>query len=108
MKKKRLLAALFASLILSCAGFVFSACNDGVTDEASGKGLRYKLNADGKSYTVTGFGLFIDTDVVISSTYDGFPVTGIGNGAFSDCRSLTSVVIPDRESISDLHPTISC
>ncbi len=35
-------------------------------------------------------------------------VTSIGSSAFSACESLSSITIPARESISDLHPTISC
>lgn len=35
------------------------------------------------------------TDIVIPTTVDGVPVTGIGEYAFGDCESLTSVVIPE-------------
>src|SRR5436190_4797494 len=34
-------------------------------------------------------------DIVIASTYNGFPVTSIGIQAFSGCTGLTSVTIPD-------------
>src|SRR6185369_3847034 len=34
-------------------------------------------------------------DIVIASTYNGFPVTSIGFAAFAYCPSLTSVTIPD-------------
>src|SRR5688572_8755887 len=34
-------------------------------------------------------------DIVIASTYNGYPVTSIGIRAFSDCTSLTSVSIPN-------------
>jgi hypothetical protein len=30
-------------------------------------------------------------NVVINNTYKGYPVTSIGNEAFSDCASLTNV-----------------
>jgi len=33
-------------------------------------------------------------DIVIASTFNGFPVTSIGIRAFAECRSLTSVSIP--------------
>ena len=59
------------------------------------EGLEFTLNADGKSYSVTGIGTCTDTDVVIPGTYNGLPVTSIGNSAFYNCDSLTSVVIPD-------------
>ena len=32
----------------------------------------------------------------IPSTLEGFTVTSIGDWAFSDCRSMTSITIPDR------------
>src|SRR5216110_2165929 len=34
-------------------------------------------------------------DIVIASTFNGYPVTSIGYQAFSNCTSLTSVTIPN-------------
>src|SRR5690349_14175412 len=34
-------------------------------------------------------------NIVIASTYNGFPVTSIGDAAFQNCTSLTNVTIPD-------------
>ena len=58
-------------------------------------GLKYTLNSDGESYSVTGRGTCTDTDVVIPSEYIGLPVTSIGDKAFEYCSSLVSVTIPD-------------
>ena len=44
--------------------------------------------------TIAGY-LNIDIEVVIPSVINGYSVTTIGDSAFSDCDSLTSVVIPD-------------
>lgn len=58
-------------------------------------GLELTLNDDGISYSVTRIGDCIDTDIVVPSTYNNLPVTSIGRFAFKDCRSLTSITIPD-------------
>jgi len=41
-------------------------------------------------------------DVSIPDTIEGFPVTTIGNDAFYQCYSLTSVTIPD--SVTTVGP----
>ncbi|MBO5925354.1 MAG: leucine-rich repeat protein, partial [Clostridia bacterium] len=58
-------------------------------------GLAYELSTDGTYYTLTGIGSAIDTDIVIPSTYNDKPVKSIGDDAFLNCSSLTSVVIGD-------------
>ena len=58
------------------------------------EGLSYTLNDDGVSYRVS-VGSCKDTEIVIPKYHRGYPVTSIGDYAFSDCSSLTSVVIPD-------------
>ena len=47
-----------------------------------------------------GFGVYscrtsASGPLVIPSTYNGLPVTAIGDGAFRDCTSLISITIPD-------------
>ena len=56
--------------------------------------LKYTLNDDGKSYTVTGINQDV-ADIVIAAEYNGKPVTSIGDYAFSGCSNLESVYIPD-------------
>ena len=58
------------------------------------QGLEYTL-VDGSYYTVTGLGTCTDTEVVIPLIYDGLFVRAIGDDAFYNCDSLTSVTIPD-------------
>ena len=58
----------------------------------SSEGLKYTLNPDGKSYTVTGRGSFTGNDLFVG-LYNGLPVTSIGDLAFYFCESLTSVTI---------------
>jgi len=59
------------------------------------KGLAYTLSDDSTYYIVTGIGTCTDTDIVIPDTYEGLPVTSIGDRAFADCSSLTEIVIPN-------------
>ena len=58
-------------------------------------GLTYSLNEDGQSYTVTGRGVCGDADIVIPAEYIGLPVTCIGEDAFANDSTITSVTMPD-------------
>ena len=59
------------------------------------KGLQYTLNSDGQSYSVTSIGTCNHINITIPETYEGLPVTSIGDAAFSDCSLFTSIVIPN-------------
>ena len=59
------------------------------------QGLKYTLNSDKASYSVTGIGTCSDTDIVVPSTYNGKTVTSIGYDAFECCASLTSITVPN-------------
>lgn len=63
-------------------------------------GLFLRPNESGDSYYVSSFGNCTDSHIVIPSSWNGLPITKIGNGAFSKC-DLTSVVIPD--SITEIE-----
>ena len=58
-------------------------------------GLTYSLNEDGASYTITGRGVCPDSNIVIPAEYKGLPVTHIGEDAFANDSTITSVTIPD-------------
>ena len=60
----------------------------------STEGVAYRLSIGGTSAAV-GFYTGTATNVVIASTYQGVPVTSIGDMAFLESSSLTKVVIPD-------------
>ena len=91
--------------------------------------LVYRFNGSG--YTVTGIGTMSDAVLTIPSTYNGHPVTEIGesafagitwlsdvtipNGvtsigyaAFSGCTGLKSIDIPDSVTSIDIHAFIGC
>lgn len=57
------------------------------------EGLIFHKNGDG-TYKITSIGTCTDTELVIPPTYEGLPVTAIGDSAFSDCTHLSAVVIP--------------
>ena len=64
------------------------------------EGLQYALNDDGQSYSLTGIGTCVDTDIVIPRVYNGLPVTGVTYQAFAECSNIVSVIFPD--SITDM------
>ena len=97
---------LYEQEILPALGhnFVGGICTRcGITESRpASEGLEFELNYDGQSYYVKGIGTCTDTDVVIPDTYNGLPVTSIGDRAFYDRYSLTSITIPDSvTSIGD-------
>ncbi len=59
------------------------------------KGLEYKPTSDSSAYSVSEIGS-VSGDIVILDYYNGKPVTSIGDNAFSDCTSLTSITIPSN------------
>ena len=56
-------------------------------------GLKFTLNKDKSSYSVTGIGTCTDSNVIIPAIYNNLPVTSIGNYAFKNGSSLTSVTM---------------
>ena len=57
-------------------------------------GLEFTLNNDGISYAVTGIGECEEYELVIPNSYNGLPVTVIGDNALYG-YGLTDVVLPD-------------
>ncbi len=74
----------------NASSFVSSSPSD-----VEGEGLSYILSADGDSYIVDGKGKCTKDTVVIPATYQGLPVVGIGNYAFSSYTNLASITLPD-------------
>ena len=81
---KPLLNSTFAGAVLLLFGGVNEVYADPLTYEVSGDTVSI---IDCKT-SATG-------DLVIPSTYEGKPVTSIGDRAFNYCRDLMSVTIPD-------------
>ncbi len=67
--------------------------------------LAYSLNSDGSGYTVTRLLSKTTTSVTIPDTYNGLPVTAIGDNAFSgdDSYALESVVLGSNITSIGVH-----
>ena len=84
------------SLILSLLMVISIITSVPVTvTAASVDSLIFELNGDGESYRVDSCDTSAEGELVISSTYNGKPVTQIDSSAFDGCASITSVIIPD-------------
>lgn len=62
--------------------------------------LEFELDESTDTYIVMGKGTYTGMDVVIPSTYNGKPVTGIYEKAFYHCYQIESIIIPD--SVTDI------
>ena len=69
------------------------------------EGLTYSLS--NSKYSISGY-TGTDTVVVIPAEYNGYPVTSIGSSAFYDCRSLTSITIPNSVTSIGSHAFYAC
>jgi len=84
----------YCELGISDHNYIGRFCS-GCGIEAITEGLEYTLNADGVSYSLTGVGFSGNENVYIPSTYNGLPVTAIGNKAFANWGDIVRVFIPD-------------
>lgn len=64
----------------------------------STSGLKFTLNADGKSYTLVGKGSASATTIFVDG-YKGLPVTRIGYGAFANDEKITEIKIGDSVEV---------
>ena len=88
---KRLFTFLAAlALVILCATLLPTEARAASTSD-----LTFKFNSDGKSYYVSDCKSSASGSLTIPVTYNGKPVTSIGNEAFRGCVRLTSIVIPD-------------
>ena len=108
-KGKSILGKIITILLIAtmsiCILFVSSCGDKGREDssdstvaEDSGKDsyrLDFIMKNDGACELVGISGTFTGSEIVIPSTYYGYPVTSIGEYAFYNCHNLTSITIPD-------------
>ena len=76
--------------------------------EKYSKGLAYSVNTDGETCTITGIGTCIDAEISIPTEIDGYMVTNIGDDAFYNCYSLTSIEIPTSVTAIDTEAFLNC
>ena len=89
MQAKKKLTALLLSLCMVLGMLPMTVFAAG---ETTAEGLVYEVN--GESVTITGY-TGNEASVVIPNEIEGKPVTAIGERAFSQNNTLTSVAIPD-------------
>ena len=98
---KKFLAAILAVSIVFGAGTIvpdsadhksMQACASSEYTEGTYEFLKYKNYGD---YIEISYCSILAEEVVIPSELDGVPVTVIGDSSFWNCKSLTSVIIPD-------------
>ncbi len=101
MKKIIIICILAAALIISLAACSNKKNKEQPTELPSGEAsdvcteeLIYKLNADGQSYMLVNVGKCKCENIIIPETYNGLPVTQIGDGAFSQCQTVKSITLP--------------
>lgn len=90
---KRCMAGLMA-MVLVLAGVPMYVGMEAKAATATSGDYEYEVNEDGNSVTITKYNGG-GGDVVIPSEIEEKKVTGIGAMAFSGCRSLVSVIIPE-------------
>ena len=96
---KKILSALLSALLLFSVSLSFSACEKEPTKQSDVEKYSYlTFETDEKSEcaTVVGYNRkTIPDELAIPSKIDGYLVSAIGEYAFSDCKTVVSVTIPD-------------
>ena len=71
-------------------------------------GLKYTISDDKTYYIVSGRGTATDANLIIPPEHNGLPVTTIGNFAFKNCDSLTSITLPNSVTSIGLEAFYDC
>lgn len=84
------------------------ACIHCSETENVSKGLKMELNQSGTGYIVVNEGTCTDKDIVIPRLYNGLPVVKIAKSAFWSQTLITSVVIPSSVTEIGEEAFINC
>lgn len=110
MKIKKIISLLISSAVSAALLSCFPVFSEEAAETPSNEyTLEYELNTgtDEPYYSVTGY-TGEPVNVEIPAEYEGYPVKSIGCGAFSDCETIESVVIPDCVESLALYCFDSC
>ena len=114
MKKKSLLlicvllcAALLAAVLTACNGNEGTKTGGQTTGGEDIEPARLIFEKSPNGCSVTGYE-GAPTVVAIPETYEGLPVTSIGQDAFAGCTGLISVTIPDSVTSIEGTAFLSC
>ena len=68
----------------------------------------YEVNSDGKSCTITGVTDFSAKELILPATLDNYTVTAIGEKAFANKTSITTLYIPKTVTKLGIKSFIGC
>ena len=90
MKRK-----ILSVLLTLCMLAAFLPCGVSAEEKKYGNLLFYEINENGDGVTITDCDEGAEGKMEIPDKIENLPVTSIGNEAFQDCASLTSINIPN-------------
>ena len=70
--------------------------------------ITYTINVNGTEYSLTDCPESFAGEIQIPSTYNGLPVTSIGDSAFQDCTSITRITIPNSITSVESYAFLNC
>ena len=91
---------LFLLTLLPCKGWADETPSAGSTIVEND--LKYLVNEDGKTLTITGFSADAQTTVTVPAVVQELRVTTIGQSAFNGNRSLTSVDFSEASNLTTI------
>lgn len=100
MKKKFSIGiALILIGALMATVSVLSGCADGNSGKNVLDGVVYELSEDGKSYVVADIEGFTAAEFAIPATYKNLPVSEIAEKAFSGCKTVEKLIVPESITV---------
>ncbi len=74
--------------------FIDGSCSICTSLEGSA-GLKYYISGDGVSAYLSSIGTCSDSNIVVASSYNGYPVTKINSEAFKSKTNIVQIILPD-------------